>query len=463
MSKQSLARSALAAIAVVGTLTALAASGGAASLQDAMERAYRDNPDLQAARQQLEATNEQVPQARSGWRPNVEINLSAGIRRRAAQSSFESTSDRLEPRSGELLVEQPVYQGGSTVAGIERAKNAVRAERSRLGVTRQDVLLRAVRAYMNVWRDQAVLRLNRNNVEVLQERLEATRQRFDVGEVTQTDVAQAESRVSRAIADRTAARSELEASRATYAEVIGGPPSDLSFPDVPDVLPATREETIAEAKADNPAVEAARFAERSARKQVRETEGELLPQLQLVGTLQRSQRQTSSESETDTAEILAQLTVPLYQQGAVYSRVRETKQVASQRQLQTVSERRTAEQEAVSAWEDLQAARSRIEARRKQVDTAEIALEGVQEEQRVGERTVLDVLDQEQELLNAQVDLVRARRDLVVASYRVLAAVGNLSPGFVGLDVETYPAEARYQAVDDRIFGLTPPGDGDDS
>jgi len=458
-------RSSLPTVAAAVALAAflgIPESAGAVTLKEAMEQAYRNNPNLEAARRQLEAVNEEVPQARAGWRPDVNVNLSAGIRRRAASSSFESTSAQVNPRSGELRVEQPVYQGGSTSAGVERAKHAVRAERNRLGATRQDVLLRAVRAYMDVWRDQAVLRLNRNNVEVLRERLEATRQRFEVGEVTRTDVAQAESRVSRAIADRTAARGDLEASRATYTEVMGSEPEDLSLPDAPEKLPATREESVAEARADNPSVRAARFATRSARKEVREVTGELLPQLQLVGSVERTQRQTGDESENDTAEILAQLTVPIYQQGAVSSRVRETKQIASQRQLETAAERRTAQQEAISAWEELQAARSRIDARRKQVETAEIALEGVREENRVGERTVLDILDQEQELLNAEVDLVRARRDLVVASYRVLAAVGDLSPGFAGLNVETYPAEARYQAVDDRLFGLSVPGgDGD--
>ncbi|WP_176758500.1 TolC family outer membrane protein [Limimonas halophila] len=437
-------------------------TGWATSLKEAMEQTYRTNPNLQAARRQLEATNEQVPQARSGWRPDVRVNISGGVQRRAATSAFESTSETTNPRTGELRVEQPVYQGGSTVAATERAKNQVRAERNRLASTAQDVLLRAVQAYMDVWRDQAVLRLNRNNVEVLRERLKATRQRFEVGEVTRTDVAQAESRLARAIADRTAARGDLEASRATYAEVIGSQPEDLTLPDAPEKLPATRTDIVAKARAENPTVQAAGFAEQAARKQVREIVGELLPQVQLVGSVSRSQRQTGEMSETDTAELLARLTVPLYQQGAVSSRVREAKQTASQRQLELASERRTAKQEAISAWEDLQAARSRIDSRQKQVETAEIALEGVTEENRVGERTVLDVLDQEQELLNAQVDLVRARRDLVVASYRVLAAVGDLNPGFVGLDVDPYPAEARYQAVDDRIFGLSVPGrDGD--
>jgi outer membrane protein TolC len=268
--------------------------------------------------------------------------------------------------------------------------------------------------------------------------------------------------LARAIADRTAARGDLEASRATYAEVIGSKPEDLSLPETPQKLPSTRTNIVAKARADNPAVQAAGFAEQAARKQVREIVGELLPQFQFVGSVGRSQRQTGDMSETDRAEFLAQVTVPLYQQGAVSSRVREAKQTASQRQLELASERRTAEQEAVSAWEDLRAARSRIESRKKQVDAAEIALEGVTEENRVGERTVLDVLDQEQELLNAEVDLVRAKRDVVVASYRVLAAVGDLSPDFVGLDVEPYPAEARYQAVDDRWFGLNAPGrDGD--
>ena len=432
---------------------------GAASLDEALRAAYANNPNISAARSELEATNEGVSQARSRWRPTVTVNVTGGVQRTASQTGLTSNSGERLPRSGELRAEQPVYQGGTADNAIERARDEVRAQRSRLAATRQDVFLRAVRAYMNVWRDRAVVRLRESNVEVLRERLKATQERFDVGEVTRTDVAQAKSRVARALADRTDARAQLQASRARYTEVIGEAPADLSRPDLPGNLPENRQATVDQARADNPEVVAAEHAEAAARDNVESITGELYPRIDIVGSLQRTQRQTTSNSETDTVELFGQLTVPLFQRGEVHSRVREAKQRLNQRRMDVVAAQRTAEQEAVAAWEDLVAARSRIESRQQQVRTAETALEGVREENRVGERTVLDILDQEQERLNAQVDLVRAKRDRVVASYRLLVAVGDLTPGRLGIDAERYSAEARYKAVQDRWFGTDIPGE----
>lgn len=457
-------RMALPAAACLALAAALAAAPPAAgeTLKEALADAYATNPDLKAARRELGAVNERVPQALSGWRPEVSITGSTGRRRTDQQSEFFANKDTTTPLSGELEVRQPLYRGGRTVAGTARAENEVRAQRARLAGTEQDVLLRGARAYMDVWRDQAVLRLNDNNVKVLRRQLEATRDRFEVGEVTRTDVAQAESRLSRAMADRVAAAGQLQSSRATYVEVIGHPPGELQQPPVPEGLPGTVEAARELSKSENPNVVAARFAERAAVERVREVAGELLPRADLVGRLSRSENNTSPESETDTAEILAQVTIPLYQQGAVFSRVREVKQTANQRRLEGFSAERAAEQAAVSAWEDLQAARAQIESFREQVRAAEIALEGVRQENLVGARTVLDVLDAEQELLNAQVSLVRAQRDEIVASYQVLSAIGRLRAERLGLPVRVYDPEAAYDKVRDKIWGWGIPNEDAD-
>ena len=444
------------ALGAAGTL--LVRPAAAQTLEEALAAAYETNPRLQAARRELGAVNEGVSQELSNWRPTVSLQGSAGQRYVDSEgaSGFGGTSSQeetLTPWETALEVRQPLYRGGRTVAGTERAENEVRAQRARLANTEQQVLFEAAQAYMDVWRDQAILELNDNNVEVLDRQLEATRDRFEVGEVTRTDVAQAESRLSRAIADRTEAQGNLNASRAVYEEVIGRPPEDLEQPPAPENLPANLDGAVSQALSNNPSVVASDFAAEAARDRVRQVAGELLPRADLVGRLAHTEEQSTSVSEANSAEILAELTIPLYQQGAVYSRVREVKQVANQRRLELRTARRTAEQEAVSAWEGLVSARGQIEATREQVRAADVALEGVRQENQVGARTVLDVLDAEQELLNAQVDLVRAQRNEIVASYDVLAAVGRLSAAEIGLPVEVYDPVESYEAVRDKWIG----------
>lgn len=435
----------------------------ATSLQEALATAYRTNPDLKAARRALGAANEAVPQALSGWRPEVTIEGSIGKQRLDQQSSFFSDEVYTTPLNGQLEVRQPLYTGGRNAANIKRAVGNVGSERARLTGTEQDVLLRGVRAYMNVWRDQAILRLNENNVEVLRRQLDATQNRFDVGEVTRTDVSQAKSRLSRAIADRVAAQGELESSRATYKEVIGRPPRDLSQPELPEGLPSELDALVEKAITSNPQARAARFAEVASRKNVRSITGELLPRAELVARYNKSANSTSRESSSERLELLAQVTVPLYQRGAVFSRMREAKQIANQRRLELRSAKRQVEQEAVSAWEDLQAARAQIKAIEDQVRSAEIALDGVRQEAKVGARTVLDVLDAEQELLNAQVNLVRAQRDEVVASHAVLAALGRLTVESRDLPVEVFNVDKAYQGVRNKLWGSElPEAYGDD-
>lgn len=457
MGRERRTRLSAAAVMTAGLLC-LPAGLQAQTLEEALIQAYQSNPTLSAARAELRSINERVPQALSNWRPLVEAEGSAG----QGTDSFEQPSERdnvgRSPLTGDLTLTQPLYRGGRTTAGTERAENEVLAQRAFLADSEQTVLLDGVTVYADVWRDQSVLELNLSNEQVLARQLEATQDRFEVGEVTRTDVAQSESRLSSATADRIQAQGNLSTSRAAFENVIGVFPQLLEQPPGPQVLPPDQESVISDAEDSNPSVLASQFTELAALRTVREVEGELLPEVNLRGQLSYQHESSTRNSESRGAEVLAQVRVPLYQQGSVSSRVREAKQIASQRRLQVREALRQAREDAISAWENLQTALAQIEAFQQAVRANEIALEGVRQENAVGARTVLDVLDAEQELLDAQVNLVGAQRDEVVASYQVLTAVGRMTAMDLGLPAEIYDPEADYRAVRDSWFGLSAPG-----
>jgi len=432
----------------------------AQTLLEALADAYESNPTLRASRAELRGVNEGVPQALSNWRPTVTFTADAGLQSNETDLG-EDQNSRTEssvPRQVALSVTQPLYRGGRSQAELEQSESLVQAQRALLWSTEQDVLLSAVAAFMDAWRDEAILRLNINNEQVLARQLEASRDRFQVGEITRTDVAQAESRLSGATAERIAAEGALSGSRAIYEEVIGSPPVDLKAPNPLEGLPVSLQFAVDQAARENPNVLSALYVERAADRQVRQVLGELLPQVDLVGRLSRDDDQTRKDTSTEQAEVSAQLTVPLYQAGFVSSRVREAKQVNSQRKLEMEQERRTAIQNAVSSWEELQTARAQIRSFESQVNAADIALEGVRQENLVGARTVLDVLDAEQELLDAQVSLVGAQRDEIVAGFRVLSSVGRLTAVELALPVDIYDPGADYDAIRETWFGLQAPG-----
>ena len=433
------------------------APAGAQSLAEALTATYQSNPSLLAARAELKAVNEGVPQALSDWRPSVSLAGAAGAQRIDAQRP--GGAETTYPIGASVLLAQPLYRGGRTIAAVSQAEAEVRAQRARLASSEQTVLLDAAVAYMDVWRDQAVLRLNESNEAVLAQQLEATRDRFDVGELTRTDVAQAESRLARARANRIAAEGDLAVSRAVFAEVVGFAPGVLAAPPALDGLPAGEEEAVAAALDENPDLITAIQSEIAARHQVRASVGELLPVVSLSVQLSHTENQLAQSTETDEAQVLALITIPLYQQGFVTSRVREDKQTARQRRIQVDETRRRVLQETIDAWEGLVEARASTIAFETEVQAGVVVLEGVRQEHEVGARTTLDILDAEQELLDAQVNLARGRRDTLVAGFQVLVAEGRLSAANLALPVEVYDPEADYRAVRDRWFGLAIPGE----
>jgi len=433
----------------------------AQTLLESLAAAYENNPDLAAARAGLRATNEQVPQAKAGWRPSVSLSADVGGQRTWTKTRSSEGSAVIYPRGASLNVEQPVYTGGQVAAAVASAESTVLAQRSRLVTTEQNVLGDAVTAYMDVWRDESTLELNKNNLQVLQRQLQATQDRFRVGEVTRTDVAQAESRVANAQAQVTAAEGSLQNSRAIFLRIIGLVPGTLRPPEQIRGLPESLPATIEQARATNPSVIAARFDEAAAEYDVRQALGALLPSVSVQGSISGNQDSSVAIQHTDTfsQQITAQVTIPLYQQGAEYSVVRQAKEVANQQRLVVEQSRRAAEQQATSAWETWRSSRAQITSRREQVRAQQIALEGVRQENLVGTRTVLDVLNAEQELLDAQVSLVSAQRDDIVASFQLLSAVGRLTATELGLPVTVYDPVKDYDAVKDKWIGLQTPSE----
>ncbi len=450
-----LSRTAGTAIAAFALAAVLPLSANALTIEEALARAYEGNPELQSQRASLRSTDESVPQALSGWRP--EVSVSGSIGRTEVESKFNEASSRTEsnlsPRSASLDVSQPLYRGGRTNAATDRAKAEVQAARADLVSVEQSVLLRVATAYVTAVRDEAVVELNANNEQVLERQLEAAQDRFRVGEVTRTDVSQAESRLERARADRAAAEGDLESSRATLQRLTGVPPESVEVPEPLEGLPTSKDEAVTLAARNNPDVVAAEFDRLAADHQIAEVRGELLPEVSLDGSLERNDEASNEGGEREEFSVVLSLSVPIYQQGAVYSRTREARQVLQQAQAQVDNQRRVAVETATQAWENLVSSRAEIVARRAQVESAELALEGVQREQQVGSRTVLDVLDAEQELLDARVNLVRAERDLVVASYEVKSATGQLTAVDLGLPVTLYDFDAHYRAVRNQWWG----------
>lgn len=424
----------------------------AETLQDALVSAYENNPTLKAQRAKLRAVDEGVPQALSGWRPTVRASGDTGIERRDSSTASTNQPERRTPGSVALSVSQPIFRGGQTVAGTGRAENLVRAERASLTAVEQNVLRDVATAFTNVVRDQAVLELNTNNEQVLRRNLEAARDRFEVGEITRTDVSQAESRLARARADRIQAEGNLASSRAVYENVVGVLPGILVAPAPIGEVPESLQSTLDIASRENPGLILAEFTELAANDNVDLTFGELLPTLSLDGTLSKAYDQTARGSETESAKISAVLSVPLYQAGAVTSRVRQSRQVANQRKIEVEIARRAAREASTRAWEALATVGARITSIQAQILSAEIALEGVREEAAVGSRTVLDILDAEQELLDARASLVRATRDELVARIDLLAAIGRLTAEALDLPVAVYDAETHYIEVRDKFW-----------
>ena len=433
------------------------------TLNEALALTYATNPALLAARAQLRAVDENVPQALAGWRPQVQISANAGYidgtsiqyQRPSVLSqgrTLESNALR-GTNTAQLVVSQPLFRGGQTRAGTNRAENQVMAQRAGLIGSEQTAFTNAVNVYVAVIQSTQVLALNANNEQVLTRQLQATRERFRVGEITRTDVAQAEAALAGATATRQTAQGNLETARATFQQVIGAVPDRLIEPQ-PLKLPARNmEEARVLAGGNNPAVIGALFNDAAAKDNFDLQYARLMPNLTLQGTLGRNEDVNTKDLTTKVAQVLAVLSVPLYQGGAEYAAIRQARQQQQQSRQLVDDARRAAVQQVSSAWQTYVAARATIQSTRQQIRANEIALEGVQREAIVGSRTTLDVLNAEQTLLNSRVILVQNLSSLVNASYAVASAMGRLTARDLNLNVPLYDETAYYKAVRNRLIG----------
>ena len=445
----------LAAICLAGGAMVGAADLAAETLEDALVAAYTNNPTLRAERAALRATDEGVPRAISGYRPTVQVEADVGAQSIDSESRAGLGADEtLIPKRFTLSLVQPLYRGGRTVASVRRAENLVIADRARLAEVEQNVLLQTVTAYMEVLHARAVLDLAINNEQRLRRQLEASQDRFAVGEVTRTDVAQAEARVSNAIAERVRAQGDLVTARAAYLNVVGVLPGALSPPQPVAGLPESERGARTVAVAEHPAILRSVYSRRAARDDVRIARGALLPELSVRGSYATTEDTSTFITSQDTATLRAELVVPLYQSGAEYAEVRAAREVAAQRRLEIEQSRRSVLENVTRWWQSLQTARAQIVAFGDAVRAAVVALDGVEQEAAVGVRTTLDVLDAEQEVFDARVDLVLAQRDEIVASYGLAAAVGRLTARAIGLPVDIYDERRHYEAVRRKAWGF---------
>ncbi len=437
-----------AAVIALGT-----APAQAETLREALATAYQNSPILEAERAGVRAEDENVSQALSGYRPTISGN--ASIAKSRSRNFFDAAGGKqtLTPVTAAIAAEQPIFRSFRTYNAVKESKTRVEAARSGLVSTEQDVLLDAVAAYMDVLRDQAVLELRQNNVQVLDRQLGASRDRFEVGEITRTDVAQSEARKSGAISSRTAAEADLSASRTAYERVIGNAPGTLTQPESFGALPESEGRAIEIALSENPDLKAARLEEEAARQAISTAKSELGPEFSVVAQYEYQEDQFVSGFSATTGSIMARATVPIYAAGVTSSRIRQAKQINSQRRMQAIETERQIRERVSNAWERLRAARAIIESSKAQVDANKIALDGVRQEQEVGSRTTLDVLDAEQEALDAEVELVRARREEYVASFQLLSAMGRATAEALNLPVERYDPERYYDHATGSWFG----------
>ncbi len=443
---------ALAAVLVAGT----AGSASAETLKQALNAAYKFNPRLDAARANQRATDEEVPRALSGYRPRIDGSADTTYE---IQSTLPSGQPRRttegNPRGYAVGLTQPIFRGFRTKNAVSLAEATVRAGWEALRTTESDVMLEAVTAYVDVVRDQAILTLRENNVTVLTRDLNATQARLAAGEVTRTDVEQAKARRAGAVAALDLARANLKTSRATFERVVGHPPSRLVEAKPSTIVPANLPLSTEIAVRESPLVVAALYREQAARFNIDLIRGELLPTVQLEANYARRFDPSESIEDAEDTTVTGRLTVPFYTGGEVEARVRQAKQTHIQR-LQEIEQARTeVREQIVTAWSQLQAAKAAVESDLVAVAANRVALAGVREEERVGQRTLLDVLNAEQELLNAEVTLATDRRNVVVASYQVVAAIGRLNAQELGVSSLVYDPEQHYQEVRNKWFDLS--------
>ncbi len=430
----------------------------AETISGALAKAYAFSPELNVARAATRAIDENVAREMAGYRPRISATADAGLSRQERDLNGVTTTLNTQPRGYGVSVQQNLWNGNQTINGVRRADSQVLQSREDLRRIEQTLLNDAAAAYMNVLRDTAVLNLRRNNVEVLEQQLRQTQERFNVGEVTRTDVAQSEAALATGNSAVIVAQSDLQTALANYRRFIGEPPRSLS-PAQPLVrlVPKSLNSAIAFSQKNHPTIQAALHAVDAAAMVVRITEGQLYPRLDLTGSYARRFDAQTPGLNTNTAQIVASLNIPIYQGGAEYAAIRQAKEQMGQARLQADLSREQVRAQVVIAWGVWQNVGPLIESAQARVRAEEIALNGVREEARVGQRTTIDVLNAQQRLLEARVNIIQAQRERVVGSYSLLSAVGDLNARRLGLAVQHYDPTVHFEQVRGKWVGTRTP------
>jgi len=452
-------------------LTALLAAAGLAptaanadTLADALSAAYKTNPTLDGARQQARQADESFAQARAAFLPQVGVTGSYGSQLRITEAETiigtQRSKNTFEPQNATITASQSLFEGGRRLAQIGQANAQIEGAQEGLRSTEQQVLLQVISVYVDVRRDEDVVRIRENNVTLLERQLQAARDRFEVGEITRTDVAQAQARLSGAQAGLAAARSDLAASRAEYMRIVGAPAGALDPAPPVAGVPGNLDDAVSVALDLNPDLRRFKQAERAARQQVRIERADLLPQVSVFGRMARDIEPSGPGIETDSQVAAAQVTIPLFEGGGARSRTRSARLGVLRAASQTEEVRRSVVSQTTSAWNDYAAAQRVIEASKEQVRANELALEGVEQEQQVGLRTTLDVLDAQQELLDSQLAVIRAERDAYVAAHGLLLSIGKLDAQSLNVNAPLYDPDDHRRAVRWTTLRTWPADDG---
>lgn len=446
------------AAAILPALVLTSGPVSAETLFGAMAKAYENNPDLNAVRAALRATDENVTIAKAGMRPQIAATASASSTRITDITSPPSPSFGYNTQSVGISITQQIFDGFQTLNNVRAAESGVFASRESLRAEEISILLAAAQAYADVARDQQIVVIRKQNLAFLQEQLNAARARLEVGEGTRTDVSQAEAQLAGSQALLAAAIAQLKQSEAAYVQVVGEAPKGVKQPaPATKALPPSVDAAVAIGIREHPYVLAALHAVDAAGYQVKSAEGTLLPGVVVQGNVSRNwtnEPPSFSNPDATSATVSAQLKIPIYQGGAEYGNVRKAKETLGEQRIRVDSARASVQQQVTSAYAQMEAATAAISAARKQLSAANLALQGVIEERNVGQKTTLDVLNAQQTVLEAKESLVSYQRNSVVASYSVLAASGRLTIKSQGLDVAEYRSEEHYEAVKDAWFGL---------
>jgi outer membrane protein len=423
----------------------------AADLNDALISAYQKNPEIKSAILELKAVDENMPAAISGMLPSVSISAEEA-KRNTTLNNIDKIKGGTDSQSIEIT--EPLFKGGRTVANIKKAKNQIFAARAKLQNTEQQVLLSVVEAYMNIVRDKELYELAQNNTKVMQKHLEAAKERFKLGEVTQTDVAQAKASLAKANSELIKASRSVESSKSDYRKIVGEEPINIQMPPMPAVIKGSRDDLVNTALANNPIVKSAEYNFKAAKNDISVQESSLLPQVDAFANKQRQDGLTAIDTKLDNNTVGVRIAIPLYQGGSEYAQVRKAKELANKNSYDVAAARNNVRDAVINAYEDIQVAESLIESNQASVESYQTALSGTEQEAFAGVRSTIDILDAEHALFDAKSGLIASRRDRVVSAYSLLAQIGKLTAKDLSLKTEIYNPDDNYNKVKYKMVGF---------